>query len=149
MKIELRPNQKLSVLVVDDEADIRETLRMFLEMMEVFTFVVEAVDGSDGFKKAQNQQFDFIITDLMMPKVKGIEFIENYNAYENSMKKERKTPFVILSANVTGDEVKRAIEMGVRYVITKPCTADQFIQKVQEVLIKHCREKIKVLKGDS
>ncbi len=78
MKIELRPNQKLSVLVVDDEADIRETLRMFLEMMEVFTFIVEAVDGSDGFKKAQNQQFDFIITDLMMPKVKGIEFIENY-----------------------------------------------------------------------
>lgn len=148
MKMELRPNQKLSVLVVDDEDDIRETLRMFLEMMELFTFIVEAVDGSDAFKKAQNQQFDLIITDLMMPKVKGIEFISHYQAFENSIKREKKTPFIILSANVGAAEVKLAIDMGIRNVVTKPCTADAFVAKVQEVLRKNCRDKLKITKGE-
>lgn len=148
MKMELRPGQKLSVLVVDDEEDIRETLRMFLEMMELFTFIVEAVDGSDGFKKAQIQQFDLIITDLTMPKMKGIELISNYQAYENSLKREKKTPFIILSANVGAAEVKLAIEMGVRNVVTKPCTADAFVSKVQEVLKKNSREKLKITKSE-
>lgn len=148
MKMELRPGQKLSVLVVDDEEDIRETLRMFLEMMELFTFIVEAVDGSDAFKKAQNQQFDLIITDLTMPKMKGIELISNFRAYENSIKREKKTPFIILSANVGAAEVKQAIEMGIRNVVTKPCTADAFVSKVQEVLKKNSREKLKITKSE-
>lgn len=134
---------------MDDEDDIRETLRMFLEMMELFTFIVEAKDGADAFQKAQNQNFDLIITDLLMPRVRGIEFIENYFNFEENKRIEKKTPFIILSANVTGEEISKAIELGVRNVVTKPCTAEDFIQKVSEVLRKYKREKIKILKGES
>lgn len=150
MKLQLRPHQKLSVLIVDDQDEIREMLRMFLDMMDIFTFIVEAVDGADAFQKASRQDFDLIVTDLQMPRVKGIEFIENYKNFEakNKPKDHTPVPFLILSGNVTGEDVKKALEMGVRYVVTKPCTADAFIEKVSESLIKNKREKIKVLKDE-
>lgn len=142
MKITLKPGEKLSVLVADDEEDIRETLVAFLEMMDCFSFIVQAADGAEAFLKVQNQNFDFIITDLMMPKVRGIELIQNINREDK--RKKKNTPMMILSANVTGDEVKKAIHFGVKYVMTKPCTAEQFMDKVTEVIRKEFRTRVKI-----
>ncbi len=148
MKIEARAEEKLSILVVDDEDDIRETLKMFLEMMEVFDFIVEARDGAEATRKCQNQKFDVIVTDLLMPNVRGIEFIRNLRAQEKRERPENPTPVIILSANVTGEEVQKAIHFGIKYVVTKPCTAEEFINKITEVLVRHKRNKIKVFKDD-
>jgi CheY-like chemotaxis protein len=148
MKIEPRSGEKLSILVVDDEDDIRETLKMFLEMMEIFDFIVEAKDGSEATRRCQNQKFDVIVTDLLMPNVRGIEFIQNYRTQERRERKENPTPIIILSANVTGEEVQKAIAFGIKHVVTKPCTAEEFINKVTDVMAKHCRSKIKLLKED-
>ena len=144
-QIEVKKGEKLSVMIVDDEEDIRETLRMFLEMLDIFSFIVEAKDGGDAYRKCQNQSFDLIITDLMMPLVKGIDFIQNYKIKE---KRENlaPTPFIILSGNITGIEVKRALGLGVKYALTKPCSADDFMSKIKEVLAKDKRNKVKVLK---
>jgi YesN/AraC family two-component response regulator len=148
MNISLRPNEKLSVLIADDEVDIRETLVAFLEMMDCFTFISEASDGAEAYIKYQNQNFDFVITDLMMPKVRGIEFIERLQK-DCARKKKPLTPTMILSANVTGDEVKKAIPLGVKYVMTKPCTAEQFIDKVAEVIQKEFRSKVIITEDDA
>ncbi|MAX67589.1 MAG: response regulator [Bacteriovoracaceae bacterium] len=149
MKIEPKAGEKLSILIVDDEDDVRETLKMFIEMMKVFEFIVEARDGSEATRKCQNQKFDLIITDLMMPNVRGIEFIQNFKQQEKREKVETPTPIVILSANVTGEEVQKAIHFGIKYVITKPCTAEEFIQKITDVLIRNKRHKIKVLRDET
>ena len=146
MEISLRPNEKLSVLIADDEMDIRETLVAFLEMMDCFTFIIQAVDGQEAFNKYQNQSFDFIITDLQMPKMRGIELIQNIKR-DCQRKKVDMIPTMILSANVTGDEVQKAVAFGVKYVMTKPCTAEQFIDKVQEVIRKEFRQKVKITEG--
>lgn len=146
LKVEPKLGERLSVLVVDDEDDIRDTLKAFLDMMEVFGFIVEAKDGGEAIRKCQNQSFDVIITDLMMPGVRGIEFIKHYKAQERREKPEEPTPIIILSANITGEEVKKAIELGIKHVITKPCSAEEFINKVTEVLVKHKRSRIKVSK---
>jgi len=143
MNISLRPGEKLSVLIADDEVDIRETLVAFLEMMDCFTFIIQAGDGAEAYIKYRNQDFDFVITDLMMPKVRGIELIQNMKR-DCSKKKVPLTPTVILSANVTGDEVQKAITLGVKYVMTKPCTAEQFIDKISEVIKKEFRSKIRI-----
>lgn len=145
MQVSLRENQKLSVMIVDDEPEIVETLKMFLEMMGLFTFIVEANDGLEAFSKYQKQKFDLIITDLMMPKVKGIELIESIKTHENSHKTPE-TPIIILSANITGENVNKAMEMGVKHALTKPCSTDSFTTKVEEVLIKHKREKLLIKK---
>ena len=148
MKFQLRKDQKLNVLVVDDEEDIRDTLATFLDMMEIFTSIVQSTDGSDASLKLKNQTFDFIITDLMMPKVKGIELIERIKREDKIAKKSSGTPIMILSANVTGIEVKKALHFGVKYVMTKPCTAEQFMKKVEEVIRRELRHKVKVIKDE-
>ena len=147
MNISLRPNEKLSVLIADDEVDIRKTLVAFLEMMDCFTFIIEAGDGAEAYTKYQNQIFDIVITDLMMPKVRGIEFIQNMKR-DCARKKTPLTPTMILSANVTGDEVKKAISLGVKYVMTKPCTAEQFIDKVAKLIQKEFHHKVKIIGDD-
>lgn len=147
-RYELRKGEKLSVLVVDDESDIRDTLVTFLEMMELFTIIVQSPDGSDASMKLKNMKFDFVITDLMMPKVKGIELIERVKREDKINKREYPTPVMILSANVTSQEVQKALHFGVKYVLTKPCTAEQFMNKVGDVIRKDLRHKVKVLKNE-
>lgn len=146
MKFKLKKGEKLTVLVVDDENDIRETLVTFLEMMEVFSFIIEASNGSEASMKLKNQSIDFLITDLMMPKVKGIDLVQILK--EQDERKKTNTPIMILSGNITGEEVQKAIHFGVKYVMTKPCTAEQFVKKVEEVLLKELRHKVKVLKDE-
>lgn len=143
MKIVPKSGQRLSVLVADDEADIREALVTFLEMMECFSFIVEAKDGQDAFLKYQNQSFDLIVTDLIMPKASGIDLIMNIKKAEK--KREQKTPIMILSANLTSEEVQKAVAFGVKHALTKPCTAQAFMDKVSEVLSKTKRDKVKVI----
>ncbi len=145
----LRPNEKLSVLIVDDEADIRETIRMFLEMMEIFTFIVEASNGAEALQKTQIQKFDLIITDLVMPKMTGADFVKNYRTYEHRIRCAKETPIVILSANVTNQELKKAIEFGVKNILTKPCEANQFMNQIQSVLLKKYKEKFIFKKAQS
>lgn len=147
MNIALQQGVKLSVLLVDDEPQIRETLRNFLEVSELFAFIVEAQNGQEAYTKCQNQDFDFIVSDLMMPKISGIELIQNIRAMEKRKNQKTATPFIILSANITGEEIQTALSMGVKYILTKPCTLNDFTQKVAEVLIKEKRNKIKILKG--
>lgn len=136
--------ERLSVLVVDDEADIRETLKLFLESLEIFTFIVEAEDGSDAWMKIQNQNFDLVITDLMMPKVRGLELVNNIKGLDAKKEASGQKPIsiVILSANLTGLEVKKAIAFGVKHALTKPCTSDAFLEKIESILRTDLKHKL-------
>lgn len=143
MKIERLSTTKLSVLIVDDEEDIRETLKTYLEMTELFTSVVEAKDGADAYTKTQNQTFDLIILDLLMPKVNGLTFAENLQKSDIKKPVKERASVILLSGSITSGELKQAIELGVKNILTKPCSAQDFTQKVQEVLLKEKRYKFK------
>lgn len=135
--------EKLSVLVVDDEPEILELLHSFLEVMKCWDFIVQAKDGKEAIQKIQNQRFDLVITDLNMPRAGGMELVRTL--YNQEKDKPFKTPVLVLSANITGDALKEATVLGVKYALTKPCSSDSFIGKVTEVLKKEKRQKIKVL----
>ncbi len=145
MEIQKIVGKRLSVLVVDDEPDIREILKTFLEMMEVFDFIIEAGDGAEAFNKCQIQQFDLIITDLMMPKVKGITFIENMLKKEKKLQEKDRSSFIILSGNVTNTEVAHAVGLGIKNILIKPCSSEQLMEKVKVVLSTEKSEKVKVI----
>jgi len=55
MAVSSNPGSKIHVLLVDDDNDVRESLAEILKDMGVFSTIVEAVDGKDGFYKYQNQ----------------------------------------------------------------------------------------------
>lgn len=145
MKIERLSAVKLSVLIVDDEEDIRETLLAYLEMMEIFTSIVGASDGGDAFTKTQNQNFDLVITDLMMPKVSGLTLVENLVRKDTMKNPKEKISIIVLSGSITSAELSRALDLGVKNILAKPCSAQMFADKVREVLYREKRHKVKTL----
>lgn len=145
MKIERLANVKLSVLVVDDEEDIRETLKTYLEMMDIFTSIVESPDGGDAFTKSQNQNFDLIVSDLMMPKVSGLALVENVTKRDALKSPKERTSIVLLSGSITNTELSRAVDLGVKNILTKPCSAQTFAEKIKEVLLREKPSKVKGL----
>lgn len=67
-------NKTLNALIVDDSASVRMVLSITLK--DAGINVVEATNGEEALAKVTKQQFDFIITDIEMPKVNGLELIK-------------------------------------------------------------------------
>jgi DNA-binding NtrC family response regulator len=100
------------ILVVDDMAAIRTSLREILE--EERHEVVEAKDGEEALKKLSGEDFDIAFCDVKMPKLDGIELLER-------VKKESiSTPFIIISAHGTRETALECIKRGAYFFIQKP-----------------------------
>ena len=89
---------KGKVLVVDDEESIRDILCMLLK--EAGLEVITAQSASEAMGFIKNNNFDFVITDLMMPKMKGDEFIEKARKIKNC----ENTKFVLITGCMWGEE---------------------------------------------
>ena len=100
------------ILVVDDMAAIRTSLREILE--EEKHEVEEAKDGEEALKKLQSEYFDVAFCDIKMPKIDGIELLER-------VKKEGiGTPFIMISAHGTKETALERIKRGAYFFIQKP-----------------------------
>lgn len=99
------------ILVVDDEQSMRDTLRIMLEK-EGFD-ISDAVDGREAIERCTNETFDLVLTDLKMPELDGIEFIEKLTAMSD-------VPIIIMTAYATKEEAIRALNMGATFFIEKP-----------------------------
>lgn len=124
MKIptDARESMKKNILIVDDDKDIIDLLKLFLEMENFF--VVEASNGEVALKCLEENHIDLAIVDIMMPKMDGYQLI----------KKIRETlqfPILILSAK--SQEVDKIIGLGIGAddFITKPFSALEIIARVQ------------------
>jgi chemotaxis protein CheX len=73
------PKTRPTLLVVDDEPDIREALKSYIENTLETPLVLQAANGVEGLKIASNQRFDLIITDLKMPRMDGKTFLNQLN----------------------------------------------------------------------
>jgi DNA-binding response OmpR family regulator len=65
------------ILVIDDEADIRESLETLLTLDDRFN-VELAVNGTDGLRKLEAGNYDLVLLDLMMPDRSGMEVLEEF-----------------------------------------------------------------------
>jgi two-component system, NtrC family, nitrogen regulation response regulator NtrX len=100
------------ILVVDDMAAIRTSLREILE--EEKHEVAEAKDGEEAFKKLEQEDFDIAFCDVKMPKLDGIELLEKVK------KAGITTPFIIISAHGTKETALECIKRGAYFFIQKP-----------------------------
>ncbi|MGD6869538.1 response regulator transcription factor [Bacillus cereus] len=129
---------KKNILIVDDDKDIIDLLKLFLEM-ESF-FVVEASNGEVALKCLEENHIDLAIVDIMMPKMDGYQLI----------KKIRETlqfPILILSAK--SQEVDKIIGLGIGAddFITKPFSALEIIARVQAHLRRSYEFNDKAVEG--
>lgn len=127
-----------SVLIVDDEADIRELIESGLELSELTLKVFKAVDGADALAKITNQKFDLVITDLSMPRLDGKGFLE---AIKNVPKENRPSNIIVASAHVEKEMLKDT--PGGISIIKKPFSIDSLNKYVKVVLTSKKRKKKK------
>lgn len=116
------------ILVVDDEPDILEFLQYNLEK-EGFT-VVTASDGEAGIQKAEQENPDLIILDIMMPKMDGVEVCRVLR----SRPKFAHTVIAFLTAREEDFSQIAALETGGDDYITKPIRPRVFLSRIKALL---------------
>ena len=109
------------ILIVEDEANIRELLRLYLER-EGYT-VLEAENGVEGIKKWKSDKPDMLLLDVMMPVMDGWAVCREIRA-------ESDVPIIMLTAKgETADRVS-GLEMGADDYIVKPLEMPEVIEKL-------------------
>lgn len=107
--------KKISVLIVDDSAVVRQVLTELLEQDPAITVIASAADPLFAMKKMLKQWPDVIVLDVEMPRMDGITFLKKIMA-------ERPTPVVICSTltEPNSDTMQRVIAAGAVEIVTKP-----------------------------
>lgn len=115
----------LKVIYVEDEDDMRMGTEIFLN--KFFTNVTIAVDGKDGLEKFEDNDFDIVFTDILMPNMGGLEMIE----------KIKKIKSDIFTVTLTASEVeKEEIERSVDLYFRKPISYENMFTIMNEIVKK-------------
>ncbi|MBS4072091.1 sigma-54-dependent transcriptional regulator [Algoriphagus aquatilis] len=116
------------ILIIDDERFIRASLREILEY-EKFE-VTEAQDGEDGLQKIKEEDFDLVLCDVKMPKMDGIEVLDQAKALDKSPQ------FIMISAHGSIETAVEATKKGAFDFIPKPPDLNRLLLTVRNALDK-------------
>ncbi len=103
------------ILIIDDEADIREATQLCLEITGQWE-VLKASSGREGIAIAETETPDAILLDIMMPGMDGLTILQKL--HENN--KTCQIPVIILTAKAQSSEQRQFSQLNVSSVITKP-----------------------------
>ncbi len=120
--------EKQRILIADDERDIRAVLRTRLEL-EGFQ-VVEACDGAEAVRMAQDESPDLIVLDVMMPHLDGVEVCDRLRASFTT----RHIPVIMVTAKAGNDDKLQGLQKGANDYITKPYDYRELLQRVRNAL---------------
>ncbi len=115
-----------TILIVDDEVNIREGLRRALKPAGYKIILAE--DGEDGYKKYLTHKVDLAILDIRMPKLSGLDLLEKIN------KTEHPCPVIFLTGHGTVETAVDAMRLGAYDFLTKPVNLDKLELIIQRAL---------------
>ncbi len=115
--------------MVDDDAHIRELVRVFLqnEGLEV----IEATDGVDALSKLASEKVDMVIMDIMMPKMDGWALCEEIRSYHTDL------PILMLTANGETAQKVKGFHLGTDDYLVKPFEPAELIVRVKSILKRY------------
>ena len=119
----------MNILGIDDNEDILKLLKTVLTSKgHDFT---QALNGKDGIKLIEEQNFDAILLDLAMPGFSGLDVIESLK--KNNKLKEQKI-IIFTASSATDKEIEVLLQYdGIKICIRKPADINDLINKVEEV----------------
>lgn len=117
------------ILIIDDEEAILAVAKLSLKMMTEWE-VVTATSGPEGVIKAETEQPDVVLLDVMMPQMDGITTFKQLQ--ENS--KTQTIPVILLTAKAQATEQRQYKEIGVADVITKPFNSLTLANQIAKIL---------------
>ena len=117
----------IRILIADDTAEFRKSVRMMLSLERELEIVAVARDGVEALELAHKLQPDLAIFDINMPRMDGL------TAIRNVAKVSPNTVCMIMSSESERDQLRQAIAAGVREYLLKPFTVDEFVSAVKRV----------------
>lgn len=124
---------KKRLLIIDDDKDLREIVKLLLEAEGISTFV--AGNGQEAIKLLKNtdiaKEIDLILLDLIMPMMDGFNFL-------SWLRQEKKStiPVLVLSGRKTSKTLEEVLALGGTGLIYKPLEAKDFLDRVKKELSK-------------
>lgn len=114
----------MKILVVDDEARIRDVIKEYCAANHYTTD--EAANGKEALNKLQTNTYDFMVLDIMMPEMDGYTLLEQ-------LPENKRIPTLVLSAR--GEEVDklRGFELGIDDYLTKPFSPKELIARIKAI----------------
>lgn len=119
-------NDKLKILIVDDDQRLRELLNRYLSSQD---FSIKAVENSAGMDKALHREiYDLLVLDLMLPGEDGLSICRRLRAEKNDI--------AIIMLTARGDDVDRIVglEMGADDYLPKPFNPRELVARIHAVL---------------
>lgn len=119
-------NDKLKILIVDDDQRLRELLNRYLSSQD---FTIKAVENAAGMDKALHREiYDLMVLDLMLPGEDGLSICRRLRAEKNEM--------AIIMLTARGDDVDRIVglEMGADDYLPKPFNPRELVARIHAVL---------------
>ena len=120
---------KKSILLVEDEENLHDALRLNLEL-ENFQ-VTSAYDGSDALKAVNDEYFDLVILDVMLPGLDGVSVAETIRVQQNPV------PILMLSARNTSADRVLGLKKGADDYLNKPFNLEELLLRVHKLIEKN------------
>ncbi|HEY8179680.1 MAG TPA: response regulator transcription factor [Candidatus Limnocylindria bacterium] len=119
-----------AVLVVDDDPNIRNVLRLYLERERYR--VSEAADGPEAVRRAADEHFDLIVLDVMLPGYDGMEVCRR-------IRESSGVPILLLTARSGDSDKVVGLDMGADDYVVKPFSPRELMARVRAQLRRHSR----------
>lgn len=125
------------ILIVEDDADFLKVLKDGLSQYG-FTHVISAVDGESGFAKAVEERPDLILLDLILPKMRGEEFLKKLRAH-----KDAHTLAVLIVSQLSDyEKISETMSLGIRgYLVKSDFSLEGMIGQIRTILAEDEKKK--------
>lgn len=118
------------ILVVDDSATMRMFISMSIKKVLAVVSITEAVNGIDAIEKMKNQDFDLVLTDMVMPEMDGAQLISKIRGSLN-----KNIPIVIITTKGEEKDRNLGLSLGADGYITKPLSCQELKDTVSKFLM--------------
>jgi two-component system response regulator CpxR len=118
-------SEGLTLLLVDDDAELCEMMREFFEQNGHTLHCVR--NGAEGLKRAVEQPYDLVILDVMLPGLNGFTLL-------NQLRRRREIPVIMLTARTAPQDRVQGLEAGADDYLPKPFDPDELLARVRAVL---------------
>ena len=122
--------ENLSVLVVDDNQDVRDLVVLFLSADGFHVF--SASNGEDALAILKSNPINLVLLDVMMPGISGLDVLTEIRTGSN--KKIRDIPVMMITAKSSTEDIDKALAIGANSYVVKPFRGTTIREKVRNIL---------------